>query len=109
MLKPVPPKTSFPITTPKLMPRATCQRGILGRQNEWKQKPGDQEALVHLVLADDGKDDLPDAADPERDEEHRDEIECSVNHAYPDVSGIEAEPQRSHRLGLPRRERSCTL
>ena len=27
---PVPPKTSFAITTPKLMPSATCQSGVSG-------------------------------------------------------------------------------
>src|SRR5690554_3740429 len=29
---PVPPNTSLPITTPKLIPRATCHKGMLGGQ-----------------------------------------------------------------------------
>ncbi|OPZ06975.1 MAG: hypothetical protein BWZ10_02925 [candidate division BRC1 bacterium ADurb.BinA364] len=36
---PVPPKTSLPITTPKLMPIATCQRGIVGGQISGKSIP----------------------------------------------------------------------
>ncbi len=36
---PVPPNISFPITTPKEIPRATCQRGIVGGSIRGNKRP----------------------------------------------------------------------
>ncbi len=36
---PVPPKTSFAITTPKLMPRAACHSGVVGGRISGNRMP----------------------------------------------------------------------
>jgi hypothetical protein len=72
-----------------------------GREGQREQQAGDEEALVDLVLADDGEDDLGVAADEHRDGVDRQEVDRAVDHAREDAGRVEAEAERRVQPGLP--------
>ena len=59
---PVPPKTSLAMTTPNVIPSATCQSGVVAGSDERVENRRDEEALVDLVIANAREQNLPETA-----------------------------------------------
>ena len=62
MFIPVPPNTSLPMTTPKVIPSATCHKGIVAGSVSGKEHPSHQKAFVDFMFPYDRKEDFPNPA-----------------------------------------------
>ena len=75
------------------------------RQDQREQHAGDEKALVQLVLPHHREEQLPETADGKGDDQDRQVIEAAVHEAAQQVVRREAEAERLHGAGLPRRAR----
>ena len=75
---PVPPNTSLPITTPKADTQGHLPQRDIRRQDQGEQHRGDEEPFVDLVTADGSEQHLPETADDEGGQVHRQEERSSL-------------------------------
>jgi hypothetical protein len=88
---PVPPKTSLPITTPKLMPERDLPQRDRRRQDQGVEQRGDEETLVDFVVAHDREHDFPEAPGHQRDDVDRQEIQEAMPEAGGDAVRVVAD------------------